>query len=222
MSTNSGEDGYCPYCGHAMNGHAADWESACKKCDERFVICQERHGNRSGWRICLIPCDCGTQHYPDKANAAKPLKARERVDPAPLTGYAPTIAGPSSAAMAALLGSSSSHVRTLSAESVDPLQWPEERLQSDGGLLTGLAALSIAAPGPTSVAPPTVEVSARWNSDGNTVTLKSFAGDKIATVNRENIQDREDGIWVYINGTWYFAVEIKGAKKAGKKAAKRR
>ena len=52
--------------------------------------------------------------------------------------------------------------------------------------------------------------------------MKSFAGDKIATVNRENIQDREDGIWVYINGTWYFAVEIKGAKKAGKKAAKRR
>lgn len=201
-----------------MNGHAAERDSACKKCKAQFIICQEMHQSGSGWKICLIPCSCGKKHYPDKAKQAKPLNEADYIEYAPSSSSA----GPSSAAMAALLGSSSSHARNPSAESEDPLQWSPDRLLSEGGLLTtGMAALSITAQGSDPDEAQTVEVSARWNSDG-LVTLKSLTGEEIATINREAIHFREDGVWVYMNGTWYFAPEIRGAKKVAKKAARRR
>ncbi|KAH7302996.1 hypothetical protein B0I35DRAFT_447498 [Stachybotrys elegans] len=81
MSTSSGREGSCSFCGHWMNEHAREEDSNCKKCKKLFSICQAgRHGprgDRRGWRICDIPCSCGSKYYPDKAKAAKPLAADE-------------------------------------------------------------------------------------------------------------------------------------------------
>ena len=63
-----------------MNGHAHKRDSKCKKCGKFFEICQEAiHGDGAtrAWRLCFVPCYCGKDFYPDKANAAIPLAPHE-------------------------------------------------------------------------------------------------------------------------------------------------
>ncbi|KJZ68299.1 hypothetical protein HIM_12307 [Hirsutella minnesotensis 3608] len=212
MSTNSGEDGWCPYCGHGMSVHAGEWESKCRNCEQRFIICQERHAKGSGWRICHMPCGCGKKYYPDKAKAAKPLKSGEYAQAASSIGFSEST-WQGVEATTQLVGTSSSHTRNPSADSVDPLQWTQARLESDGGsLLAGMAGLSVSAESSEQVES-TTEVSARWNSDGKGVTLKSMAGDKVATLSRKDVVSTEEGYFFYKNGNVYFAKGIKPAKK---------
>lgn len=78
MSTNSGESGYCLYCGHTMNEHTRASDSKCKKCKKRFYVCQATiHANSAGWRVCWVPCGCGQKYYPSTAKAARPLNSSE-------------------------------------------------------------------------------------------------------------------------------------------------
>ncbi|KAM0362987.1 hypothetical protein ACHAPK_011299 [Fusarium culmorum] len=88
MSTSSGREKTCSSCGHQLSVHAKKSEARYKKCKKSFEICQALyHGegaeDSSGWRICLIPCDCGKTYYPDKAKAARPLERHEYISSHP-------------------------------------------------------------------------------------------------------------------------------------------
>ncbi|KAK0103666.1 hypothetical protein ONS95_005677 [Cadophora gregata] len=63
-----------------MNEHARKRDSKCTKCGKFFEICQTSlHGDGSSraWRLCFIPCYCGREFYPDRAQAAIPLADHE-------------------------------------------------------------------------------------------------------------------------------------------------
>ncbi|SPJ80261.1 uncharacterized protein FTOL_08653 [Fusarium torulosum] len=87
MSASSGESGFCIYCGHFLNEHTKPSRSLCKNraCKKRFLICQAPVHNTTGWRICDIPCGCGSAYYPDNANAARPLEPAEYASTHPLS-----------------------------------------------------------------------------------------------------------------------------------------
>ncbi|GKU13941.1 unnamed protein product, partial [Fusarium langsethiae] len=78
MSTNSGEDGFCKFCGHLMNVHTRASSSKCTKCKKRFHVCQALvHNEGKGWRLCDVPCGCGSKYYPSTAKQARPLAPTE-------------------------------------------------------------------------------------------------------------------------------------------------
>ncbi|KAF4485714.1 hypothetical protein FAGAP_11437 [Fusarium agapanthi] len=84
MSTSSGESGSCLFCGHYLNEHTKASRSQCKKCKKRFYICQAPLHETAGWRICDIPCGCGSKYYPTTAKEARPLKPTEYASTHPL------------------------------------------------------------------------------------------------------------------------------------------
>jgi hypothetical protein len=150
-----------------MDEHAATKDAKCKKCKKIFEICQAGYhgpddGSPEGWRICYVPCHCGSQHYPDKAKAARPLAPHEYVPEHP--GYRPLEPDPSesddfdnTSVYPETTGiplyssidstsidpdttdvhdniagpSSSSHQRTFSEDSIDPLQWSPGRIERE-------------------------------------------------------------------------------------------
>ncbi|KAM0361040.1 hypothetical protein ACHAO7_012051 [Fusarium culmorum] len=87
MSTNSGEDGFCKFCGHLMNVHTKASSSKCTnlKCKKRFLVCQAGvHNGGGGWRLCDVPCGCGPTYYPSTAKQAYPLAPIEYASSHPL------------------------------------------------------------------------------------------------------------------------------------------
>ncbi|KAI1319113.1 hypothetical protein F5Y16DRAFT_391200 [Xylariaceae sp. FL0255] len=137
MTTSSGQDGFCVYCGHWLNEHTHPKHAKCKKCKLPFVICQTGiHGDdehRRGWMICSKPCGHDRKYWPDPAKAAKDLpekcwasthpryqtpaqsKESDAPEAQPSTSTAPSMNFPSGSSDA------TTHQRTLSEESMDPL-----------------------------------------------------------------------------------------------------
>ncbi len=92
------------------------------------------------WRLedLLHPCYCGEQYYPDKARAAVPLASHEYKPGHP--GYRPltpeteeydTTTGEASSSVLEGGERSTSHTRTDSTESEDPLAWSTERYHKE-------------------------------------------------------------------------------------------
>ncbi|RSM08835.1 hypothetical protein CDV31_007974 [Fusarium ambrosium] len=85
MSTNSGESGFCKFCGHPMNGHTKSSLSKCKNCKKRMHVCQVGvHAEGDGWIICDVACGCGPRYYPSVAKQARPLAPSEYASSHPL------------------------------------------------------------------------------------------------------------------------------------------
>lgn len=85
MSTNSGESGFCKFCGHPMNEHTKATLSKCTKCKKRMHVCQSGvHARGDGWRLCDVACGCGSRYYPSVAKQARPLAPSEYASTHPL------------------------------------------------------------------------------------------------------------------------------------------
>lgn len=84
MSTDSGEPGFCIYCGHFLSAHTKERHAKCKKCKKRILICQAGvHATGAGWKICHLPCSCGEGYYPSNAKAARLLQPTEYAETHP-------------------------------------------------------------------------------------------------------------------------------------------
>jgi hypothetical protein len=85
MSTSTGEEGFCVFCGHLMSAHTDAKHSKCTKCKNRILVCQaNNHAGRTGWRICDVSCGCGSKYYPSTAKEAYPLYSDEYASSHPL------------------------------------------------------------------------------------------------------------------------------------------
>lgn len=223
MSTSSGEAGYCTFCGHLMNEHTKASRSKCKKCKKRFIVCQAPLHESAGWRICDIPCGCGSKHYPSSAKEARPLKPTEYA-----TSH-PQYESPSGSMDLSYVasrgdvpldeeaeqGQSSSHTRTASADSVDPLQWDQERYTAET-LASAMSGLTVESASYQRFE--RVPVSARFGKNNDTIVFKPQSGamegykvESVATCWAEV----EDG-YIFASeqyGCEFFAKEIKRRKK---------
>ncbi|KAG9249989.1 uncharacterized protein F5Z01DRAFT_640709 [Emericellopsis atlantica] len=230
MSTSTGEEGFCIYCGHAMDGHTKANHSKCKRCKKRVLVCQATvHDSVAGWRICHVPCRCGEKHFPSTAKAARHLEPTEFASSHPdyqspeeagdpEASYEQTTTFPDSSAIAMPEAESSrstahqqtahsSHRRTYSAESVDELQWNSARLAEET-VVAGMASLVI---DDATAEADIVKVKARYTKEGK-VQFTTVSGQTIRTLGDYWIAT-DDGYEFKYEGIVYFAKEIKRAKK---------
>lgn len=138
MSTSSGRDGSCIYCGHWLNAHTKVKYTKCKKkgCNAHKEICQAgTHGNSTAYMICDHGCGHGWEYWPDMAKSAIDLPEKCWADSHPRKIFAVADDQDVDATQLKQIARN----RTFSAESMDPLVAPGESSQTPANTFVGFA-----------------------------------------------------------------------------------